>query len=225
MNAKYETIKNSNYYKIFEQIYDPDVFKNEFILQFLKEEKNEENIFCVFIKHKPTNKTYLEIRDSVEDFLKNKEIILNKDTYCLNDKNNLESEIKIQIEDNQINFINIDFDKLILDKNNSPLIENVYKLYEKAKRTNSKLKLALINDIYNDKEKWKKYYNENKDKMNESYIKYYEYLLNSNKFCFKCGKYEKLLKCGKCKKAYYCNKECQKLDYKYHKIYCNNNFI
>lgn len=38
--------------------------------------------------------------------------------------------------------------------------------------------------------------------------------------CFICGKANSK-KCGRCGLKYYCSKECQKLDWKHHKPYCN----
>mmetsp|Transcript_5066 Transcript_5066/g.12084 ORF Transcript_5066/g.12084 Transcript_5066/m.12084 type:complete len:485 (+) Transcript_5066:75-1529(+) len=50
---------------------------------------------------------------------------------------------------------------------------------------------------------------------------------DGNKMCRKCGKsdssesfQESLMKCGRCHQAYYCNRECQKADWKDHKKTC-----
>lgn len=39
-------------------------------------------------------------------------------------------------------------------------------------------------------------------------------------YCFKTD--EKLSKCSRCKVVHYCSKECQKQDWKIHKVYCNS---
>ena len=45
------------------------------------------------------------------------------------------------------------------------------------------------------------------------------------KSCNSCGKIGNLLKCSRCNNSYYCNRNCQKKDYKEHKKLCvkNNN--
>jgi hypothetical protein len=45
--------------------------------------------------------------------------------------------------------------------------------------------------------------------------------------CFGCGKIaedfgDNLSKCGKCKAAWYCNKECQRGNFKDHNLICRN---
>eukprot|EP00164_Ancoracysta_twista_P008132 GFYU01011679.1.p1 GENE.GFYU01011679.1~~GFYU01011679.1.p1 ORF type:complete len:228 (-),score=36.11 GFYU01011679.1:72-755(-) len=41
--------------------------------------------------------------------------------------------------------------------------------------------------------------------------------------CTNCGKSaENLLRCAKCKNAFYCDRDCQKSDWKYHKRVCGN---
>ena len=40
------------------------------------------------------------------------------------------------------------------------------------------------------------------------------------KVCNKCGN-PGTLRCSKCKKVYYCSKECQKSDWKTHKLSCS----
>ena len=43
----------------------------------------------------------------------------------------------------------------------------------------------------------------------------------SKKFaCKECSKIGRLFKCSRCKDVYYCSKECQKKDWKLHKIIC-----
>eukprot|EP01080_Neovahlkampfia_damariscottae_P005236 gene5236-8847_t len=42
------------------------------------------------------------------------------------------------------------------------------------------------------------------------------------KICQKCEKKENLLKCGNCKEAYYCSRDCQKLDWVSHKSFCKS---
>lgn len=38
--------------------------------------------------------------------------------------------------------------------------------------------------------------------------------------CERCGKQDKLLKCTRCKSAFYCGRECQKVDWVNHKPHC-----
>ena len=38
--------------------------------------------------------------------------------------------------------------------------------------------------------------------------------------CASCGKAETKMKCGRCRSVYYCNRLCQKADYKRHKSIC-----
>lgn len=40
-------------------------------------------------------------------------------------------------------------------------------------------------------------------------------------YCHKCEDEEKLKRCSRCKKILYCSKECQKEDWKKHKIECD----
>ena len=42
----------------------------------------------------------------------------------------------------------------------------------------------------------------------------------TKRICNKCGDSCKS-KCSRCKKVYYCNRDCQKLDWKSHKLECN----
>lgn len=42
-------------------------------------------------------------------------------------------------------------------------------------------------------------------------------------YCNNCSKENAKLRCSKCKLVYYCSNECQKQDWKKHKLICNNN--
>lgn len=49
---------------------------------------------------------------------------------------------------------------------------------------------------------------------------YIDSLSIKEEYCAACHKSQQLLRCTKCKKARFCNKECQKKVYKYHKYDC-----
>lgn len=42
-------------------------------------------------------------------------------------------------------------------------------------------------------------------------------------FVYFCGKIISFKKCSRCKEVFYCSKECQKCDWKTHKLQCNKN--
>ena len=58
------------------------------------------------------------------------------------------------------------------------------------------------------------------DKSLEKFINSVDSNDKNKNYCLSCDSTEKLLRCTKCKKAYFCNKECQKKIFKFHKSHC-----
>ena len=51
----------------------------------------------------------------------------------------------------------------------------------------------------------------------KSLLKFIESIEKDINYCLNCDSNENLLKCTRCKKAYFCNRECQKKIFKFHK--------
>ena len=59
-----------------------------------------------------------------------------------------------------------------------------------------------------------------RDKFLQNFINSIETTDKDKKYCLSCDATENLLKCSKCKSTYFCNRDCQKKTYKFHKFDC-----
>lgn len=73
--------------------------------------------------------------------------------------------------------------------------------------------------IGKDLETTKKHINVFRNHFN-SLGKQHEIIAYNTQSCQKCGKTDNLKKCGRCHNVFYCNVECQRSDWKYHKNNC-----